>query len=123
MNNFITINVKNMKRKLKVIVNRNGDVVINLNLRLKVYVTEYPKGDVDKEIDKLNKKLSRSFSKDATQVIRKLQKANCDALGIGRHLIAFYPNTWKEKDKNEYLRNVKFKTNVDVEIVQVGIAE
>ncbi|UYY96940.1 Ger(x)C family spore germination protein [Peribacillus frigoritolerans] len=123
MNNFITINVKNMKRKLKVSVNRNGDVVVNLNLRLKVFVTEYPKGDVDKEIDKLNKKLSRSFSKDATQVISKLQKANCDALGIGRHLIAFYPNTWKEKDKKEYLRNVKFKTTVDVEIVQVGIAE
>jgi hypothetical protein len=56
-------------------------------------------------------------------VINKLQEANCDALGIGRRLNAFYPDTWKEKDMKEYFRNVKFRTIVDVEIIQVGIYE
>lgn len=123
MNNFITINVKKMKQKLKVSVNRNGDVAVKLDLHIKVNVHEYPKGDVDKEIVNLNKKLSKSFSNEAKQVINKLQETSCDALGIGRRLIAFYPDIWKEKDMKEYFRNIKFRTKVDVEIIQVGIYE
>lgn len=88
-----------------------------------MHVAEYLKGHADKEMDKLNKALSKSFSKEAVQVIKKLQKANCDAFGIGRHLIAFHPETWKEKDQKTYFKNVKFRTTIDVEVIQIGISE
>lgn len=123
MNNFISLNVDNMNRKLKVFVKDSGEVFVKLNLHLKVIVEEFPKGNVPKEIDQLNKKLSKIFTNDAEEVIKKLQEANCDAFGIGRHLIAFHNDTWKEKDKTVYFQDVEFKTTIDVEIIQHGIVK
>jgi Ger(x)C family germination protein len=118
--NYISFNVNNMKRKLKVHV-KNGEVSVQLNLHLKINVEEYPKGDVPKDIDRLNKLLSKELTEDAKQVITKLQQANCDAFGIGRRLIAFHPKTWEMLDKKDYFKNIKIKTNVKVEIIKQGI--
>jgi hypothetical protein len=90
-------------------------------LHLKINVEEYPKGDVPKDIERLNKVLSKEFTEEAKKVITKLQDANCDAFGIGRRLIAFHPKTWETLDKKNYFKNVKFKTNVKVEIIKQGI--
>lgn len=123
MNNFISLNVDHIKRKLNVSVNDRGEVFVNLNLHLKVIVEEYPIGNVPKKVDQLNKKLSNIFTNNAEEVIKKLQEANCDAFGIGRRLIAFHHDTWKEKDKTNYFKDVKFKSKVDVEIIQYGIVK
>ncbi|MGG0412612.1 Ger(x)C family spore germination protein [Peribacillus simplex] len=123
MNNFISLNVDHVKRKLNVSVNDRGEVLVNLNLHLKVIVEEYPIGNVPKKVDQLNKKLSNIFTNNAEEVIKKLQEANCDAFGIGRRLIAFHHDTWKEKDKTNYFKDVKFKSKVDVEIIQHGIVK
>lgn len=120
LKNYISFNVSNMKRKLKVHV-KNGEVSVQLNLHLKINAEEYPKGDVPKDIKRLNKVLSKELTKDAKQVITKLQQANCDAFGIGRRLIAFHPKTWEMLDKKEYFKNIKFKTNVKVEVIKQGI--
>ncbi|TWE08175.1 Ger(x)C family germination protein [Neobacillus bataviensis] len=120
LKNYISFNVNNMKRKLKVHVN-NGEVSVQLKLHLKVNVDEYPKGDVPKDIERLNKVLTKDLTEDAKKVISKLQQSNCDAFGIGRRLIAFHPKTWEMLDKKEYFKNVKFTTNVKVEIIKQGI--
>ncbi|UIR30709.1 Ger(x)C family spore germination protein [Priestia flexa] len=90
MTNFISLNVDNMKRKLNVSVNNNGDVSVNLNLHLEMAVEEFPLGDVPKKLNQLNKELSKNLTNEAEAVIYKLQEANCDAFGIGRQLIAFH---------------------------------
>lgn len=123
MNNFISLNVAHIKRKLNVSVNDRGEVFVNLNLHLKVIVEEYPIGNVPKKVDQLNNKLSNTFTNNAEELIKKLQEANCDAFGIGRRLIAFHHDTWKEKDKSNYFKDVKFKSKVDVEIIQYGIVK
>lgn len=123
MNNFISLNVDHIKRKLNVSVNDRGEVFVNLNLHLKVIVEEYPIGNVPNKVDQLNNKLSNTFTNNAEEVIKKLQEANCDAFGIGRRLIAFHHDTWKEKDKTNYFKDVKFKSKVDVEITQHGIVK
>ncbi|MEY8753028.1 Ger(x)C family spore germination protein [Peribacillus frigoritolerans] len=123
MNNFISLNVDHIKRKLNVSVNDSGEVFVNLNLHLKVIVEEYPIGNVPNKVDELNNKLSNTFTNNAEEVIKKLQEANCDAFGIGRRLIAFHHDTWKEKDKTNYFKDVKFKSKVDVEIIQHGIVK
>ncbi|MED3760791.1 Ger(x)C family spore germination protein [Peribacillus frigoritolerans] len=123
MNNFISLNVDHIKRKLNVSVNDRGEVFVNLNLHLKVIVEEYPIGNVPNKVDQLNNKLSNTFTNNAEEVIKKLQEANCDAFGIGRRLIAFHHDTWKEKDKTNYFKDVKFKSKVDVEITQYGIVK
>lgn len=123
MNNFISLNVDHIKRKLNVSVNDRGEVLVNLNLHLKVIVEEYPIGNVPNKVDQLNNKLSNTFTNNAEEVIKKLQEANCDAFGIGRRLIAFHHDTWKEKNKTNYFKDVKFKSKVDVEIIQHGIVK
>ncbi|MFE4075642.1 Ger(x)C family spore germination protein [Peribacillus sp. YIM B13477] len=123
MNNFISLNVDHIKRKLNVSVNDRGEVLVNLNLHLKVIVEEYPIGNVPNKVDQLNNKLSNTFTNNAEEVIKKLQVANCDAFGIGRRLIAFHHDTWKEKNKTNYFKDVKFKSKVDVEIIQHGIVK
>ncbi|MEW5553430.1 Ger(x)C family spore germination protein [Peribacillus frigoritolerans] len=123
MNNFISLNVDHIKRKLNVSVNDRGEVFVNLNLHLKVIVEEYPIGNVPNKVDQLNNKLSNTFTNNAEEVIKKLQEANCDAFGIGRRLIAFHHDTWKVKDKTNYFKDVKFKSKVDVEIIQHGIVK
>lgn len=120
INNYISFNVQDMKRKLKVYV-KDGEVSVLLNLDLKINVDEYPKGDVPKEIERLNRVLSKDLTEDAKQVIDKLKEANCDAFGIGRRLIAFHPETWKAQDQKEYFKKIKFNTNVKVEIIKHGI--
>jgi hypothetical protein len=120
LNNFLSFNVHNLKRKLKVQV-KEGEVSVHLNLDLKINVEEYPKGDVPKEIERLNKVLSKDLTKDAKQVIKKLQEANCDAFGIGRRLIAFHPETWEALDQKEYFKEIKFTSNVKVEVIKHGI--
>jgi Ger(x)C family germination protein len=119
-NNFISFNVQNMKRKLKAVV-KESEVSVSLKLDLKISVEEYPKGDVPKEIDRLNKLLSKELTEDAKKVITKLQQANCDAFGIGRRLIAFHPKTWEVIDKKDYFKNIKFNTVVEAEIIKHGI--
>lgn len=120
LNNFISFNVQKLKRKLKVQV-KNGEVFVKLDLTLKVNAEEYPKGNVPKEIDRLNKVLSKDLSEQAKQVIKKLQQANCDAFGIGRRLMAFHPKTWEVQDKKDYFKNIQFSTTVKVEIIKHGI--
>lgn len=123
MTSFISLNVDNMRRKLDVSVNNDGDVSVNLNLRLDLAVEEFPIGNVPKKLNQLNEELSKSFTSEAGEVIHKLQEANCDAFGIGRRLIAFHHGSWLKKDKASYFKNVKFKSKVEVEIVRYGIVK
>ncbi|ULT59533.1 Ger(x)C family spore germination protein [Neobacillus drentensis] len=120
LKNYVSFNVSNMKRKLYVHVT-NGEVSVHFKLHLKVNVDEYPKGDVPKDIERLNKVLTKELTGDVKRVISKLQQSNCDAFGIGRKLIAFHPKTWEKLDKKEYFKNVTFSTNVKVEIIKQGI--
>jgi Ger(x)C family germination protein len=120
VNEYISFNVQDMKRKLKVQV-KDREVFVSINLDLKISVEEYPKGDVPKDIERLNKLLSKELTEDAKQVITKIQQANCDAFGIGRRLIAFHPKTWEVQDKKDYFKNIKFNTIVKAEIIKHGI--
>ena len=66
--------------------------------------------------EKLNKELSKQLTKEAKNNT-KTTKANCDAFGIGRHLIAYHPNLWKKKNWNKDYAKVKFKPEVEVSIL------
>lgn len=122
LNNYISFNVQHMKRNLKVQV-KNGEVSARLHLNVKVNVEEYPKGDIPKQIEQLSKVLSKELTKDAKRVVTKLQQVNCDTFGIGRRLMAFHPKTWEMQDKKDYFKNIKFDTDVKVEIISHGIVK
>ncbi|HET7578887.1 MAG TPA: Ger(x)C family spore germination protein [Bacillales bacterium] len=121
--NYITIEVKKAKSNLKIQFDELGKISAKINLHLKVRTIEYPRDRLDtkKEVDKLNRRLSQLLSRRAGKVINKLQKADCDAYGIGRHLNAFHHDLWKTLDWEKVYPKIPFTAKVDVEIVQHGI--
>ncbi|KAB2330183.1 Ger(x)C family spore germination protein [Cytobacillus depressus] len=120
---FITFEVTDLKRKLTVQAKKPQSVIVNINLVLKTKVVEYPKNKLDsqKEIDKLNKLLSKKMTEKAQNITVQLQEANCDALGIGRRMIALHPHVWKDLDWRKVYPTITFKTDVKVDITQKGI--
>lgn len=122
---YITIDVSNqkLKRNLKITTDKKGDVYAHIKLQLKVIALESPRDNLYKmdERKKLNKELSKQLTKEAKKITKKLQKANCDAFGIGRHLIAYHPNLWKKKNWNKDYAKVKFKPEVEVNILYSGV--
>ena len=61
------------------------------------------------------------MTQDAEEIIRTLQESGCDAFGIGRQLIAHYPAVWKSVNWNKEYPNVRFHTQVIVDIVGNGV--
>jgi Ger(x)C family germination protein len=123
--NYITVKVKKNKRKFDVDVSPSEKISAKIKLNLKVVVTEYPhdKLSTPSEIKKIEKKISKRFTKDAQKVIDKLQKMNSDPFGVGRHLIAYHYPVWKKLNWDETYPSIDFKASVDVEIIGHGIIE
>ncbi|MBM7097164.1 Ger(x)C family spore germination protein [Bacillus sp. H-16] len=121
---FITLLVREADRNLKVDVNHAAkSVTAEVNLTMKVKVIEYPKDELHDpaNVAMLNERLGRAFTAEAEQIFETLQEANCDALGIGRRVIAFHNQFWRENDWNEVYPDITIKPNVTVEIISHGI--
>ncbi|MBN2909470.1 Ger(x)C family spore germination protein [Polycladomyces sp. WAk] len=121
--NFITFDVNKAKPKMKVTVKPGNRIDVDFPMKLTVSAVEYPLGELSQKavVQKLNKQLSAILTARSQQVIQKLQRANCDVFGIGRHLIAFHHDTWKQLHWKTDYRKVRFHPRVQVEIIGSGI--
>ncbi|WP_176545140.1 Ger(x)C family spore germination protein [Bacillus sp. AFS041924] len=120
---YISIQVKKNDPEMKIEVSKDNKITVKLNLKLEVDTLEYAHDKLDskKEIDKLNKELSKQLTKKAEKVIKTLQESNCDALGVGRQLISFHPDVWKKLDWNKDYKKITIKPKVEVRIDGSGI--
>ncbi|PEL13063.1 Ger(x)C family spore germination protein [Bacillus sp. AFS017336] len=120
---YISIQVKKNQPKMNIEVSKENKITVKLNLKLEVNTLEYAHDELDskKEINKLNKELSKQLTKKAEKVIKTLQESNCDVLGIGRQLISFHPEVWKKLDWNKDYAKITIKPKVEVSIVGTGI--
>ncbi|QKE72189.1 Ger(x)C family spore germination protein [Arthrobacter citreus] len=120
---YISIQVKKNNPDMKIEVSKENKITVKLNLKLEVDTLEYAHDELDskKEIDKLNKELSKQLTKKAEKVFKTVQESNCDALGIGRQLISFHPDVWKKMDWNKEYAKITIKPKVEVKIVGTGI--
>jgi len=123
LSNFIMLNVLNLKRDLKVRVKNPDEISVELKLDLNVEIMEYPEKQLysKKNIDKLNKKVSSMLSNEANNIIKKMQKANSDCLGIGRHINAFHHDTWEKLNWKKEYPNIDFNGIVKIKITKHGI--
>lgn len=123
MKNFMEFNVLKSKRDLKVMAKNPDDISAYLKLDFKIEIMEYPEDQLysEKQIDELNKKLSKLLTKKVNDIIIKMQRANSDSLGIGRHINAFHHDTWEKINWKKEYPNVDFKGKVTVEITKHGI--
>ncbi|MCK6163138.1 Ger(x)C family spore germination protein [Bacillus pumilus] len=122
-NNYITIQVTDLKRDIRILNSDHRNVTIGLDFEFKTAVVEYPKDNLDstKKIDELNKRLSAIFTKEAEKVISVLQKSNSDVLSLGRkYRVKNYDEYVKMNWKTDY-PNVKIIPKIKVNITETGI--
>ncbi|WP_051317325.1 Ger(x)C family spore germination C-terminal domain-containing protein [Ectobacillus panaciterrae] len=123
--NYIVIEVKKnqVKRKFKVTVRPDGRIDVNIDVKLLAAAMEYPQNQLssEKEVKRLSKTLSKMLTQESQEVTRKMQKARCDAFGVGRQLIAFHPEVWKKKKWSQDYPKVHFNSKIKVEIIGSGI--
>src|SRR5690606_8907000 len=83
----VTVRINKSKRKLNI-----SEDKIEIPLKLEFILSEFPKDNLDKKNKRLEleKFLQDEIEKDMKGVIKKLQEAKCDAIGLGRHVRAFH---------------------------------
>ncbi|WP_113927874.1 Ger(x)C family spore germination protein [Bacillus sp. P14.5] len=95
---FVSFKVKSHKTDLKVVPSSNG-IKVPVTLKVEVSIQEFPEDTLMKKstIDELTKLLQKRLEEDSRKVLEKLHEANCDGLGIGNRVQAFYPEVWKKR--------------------------
>ncbi|MGD6794420.1 Ger(x)C family spore germination protein [Metabacillus indicus] len=121
--NFVTYNISKSKSKIKFKSASPANIEVEISMKADVSIVEYPSDKLadEKVVKELNKKISKELTKKANAVIKKIQAANSDLFGIGRQLIAFHPNTWKEINWDEEYPSITITPKIEVEIVGHGI--
>ncbi|MCM3006233.1 Ger(x)C family spore germination protein [Priestia koreensis] len=123
INDYVTVNIEKSKRQLDIHFTTDHEVSVDVTLNLEVSLIEYPRQHVMNQsgIADMNARLTKVFTKDAKKVIVKLQQADCDGLGVGRRIMAFYPDQWKKLNWEKDYPRVRFHTKVNVSVVESGI--
>ncbi|PEJ49348.1 hypothetical protein CN692_23165 [Bacillus sp. AFS002410] len=118
----ISFKVKNIKRKLQVNV-KNGQPKVTMDMKIKINLTEYTGGNLlkDKKKKQIEKQIADNIEKEMREVINKLQDANCDALGVGRNLMAYHPKTWAKLNWEKDFPSIPFEIHTKVEMYTRGI--
>lgn len=115
----LTVRVSKSKRNLTISENK-----IDIDLKLELFLSEFPQDNLNKKSvrEDLQRFLEEKVEKDMNEVIKKLQEAKSDAIGLGRNVRAFHPSLFK-KNWSEHFANLDIKVNVEAEIVKTGILE
>ncbi|WP_308635197.1 Ger(x)C family spore germination protein [Paenibacillus silvisoli] len=79
---------------------------------------------VDEEtLQKISSELERKLNERAKEVIKELQQANCDALGIGVHVKAHHNRFWKSVKWEKVYPEITIEPRIKVDIVKKGVLE
>ncbi|OAS20723.1 hypothetical protein A8708_19510 [Paenibacillus oryzisoli] len=120
---YLSLNISNLHRDKKVWINEDGQVQVKLDLRMKGSVVEFAhEGLGEKEqIAQLSQRFSEILTEEAKEICTLTQRANSDALGIARDVMAFYPNEWKKLNWETAYPKVNFQVSLKVDIISHGI--
>ncbi|OXS79351.1 Ger(x)C family spore germination protein [Domibacillus enclensis] len=119
----MTVEVKKVKTKLKVDVAADQKVKTDIDMNVQISVLEYPPDNLDQEekIKTLNETTEKELERLMGRTVRKLQEANCDAMGIGRRIIAKDPDQFEKMDWSNAYPESDINVKVNVEIIGNGI--
>lgn len=119
----VAVTMFKSKRKIKIDFDEEGKPIVTINIKYKCNIDEF---EWDDTMDpKVQKDLEKTFGADLTSmsndVIKKLQDAKCDPIGIGDMIRARYYDYWKSIDWEEMYPLAEIKVKAEVEIGNVGI--
>lgn len=111
---------KKVDSKITVRSEASGLPEVGIRVRLKINVfalgeevhtlkTDY--------VNRMEKELATHLEETAAATIKDLQKANCDALGIGMQIKAYHPNLWKSLNWRKDYPQLSIVPHFDVQIL------
>ncbi|MGG2026512.1 Ger(x)C family spore germination C-terminal domain-containing protein [Gottfriedia sp. S16(2024)] len=111
--NFSKIIVTNEKNKLP---------KIEVNVKLQVSAFELGKETHKKKSDyvHMEKVLSKHFENNAMEIIKTMQSANSDVLGIGNEIRAFHPKVWESLNWRKDYPKMIIKPKIDINILNTN---
>ncbi|MEK3765436.1 Ger(x)C family spore germination protein [Solibacillus sp. FSL K6-4121] len=115
----VTVRLNKSKRNLAI-----SEDKIEIQQKMELIMSEFPQDHLsDATLRKdLEQFLTEKIEQDMNDVIKKLQEAKSDALGLGRNVRAFHPKLFK-KNWNEHFSTMDISVKLSVEIVKTGILE
>ncbi|GLX66105.1 Ger(x)C family spore germination protein [Paenibacillus glycanilyticus] len=118
---YLTFIYKRAKHRVDITV--NDQISADLYITLNCFLVDNPTG---KEINKtvlsdIGRNLEKTMTNHAEAMIRKLQEANCDGLGIGLQMKALHNKTWRTLDWEKEYPTIKIKPHVQVKIKNHGL--
>ncbi|SNZ14492.1 germination protein, Ger(x)C family [Terribacillus aidingensis] len=120
--NYVTIHVEDYSSKVKSKPSKEHKVKTDVNLDLTVMIEEYPADDLSLSVlPKLQKDLEKTLTKEAEDIIKSIQEANCDVFGIGRSIYGHYPDHWKKLDWDKDYKDIEIVPHIKVNIRSRGI--
>ncbi|MCJ8007657.1 Ger(x)C family spore germination protein [Lederbergia wuyishanensis] len=120
--NYVSIQVLKIKRKIK-IDDTGGNIKAKVIVDVKLSVEEYPQDNLfdKKKMKQLNNNVQKKLNTLAESTIKKMQTANCDALGIGQKVKAYHYKTWKTLDWKKTYPEIPIEVEFTSEFIQHGI--
>ncbi len=102
---------------------KEGKETVDIQMTLKVDIKKYTRSGVKdkKELNEIAAMFSKYYTEKAEKLFEQLKEADCDALGIGREMMAFHQKSWEQIKSKDYYRNVEIKPTVKVEIVEANL--
>lgn len=99
----------------------NGDLpAVDVKVRLRIIAFDLGKEKSRLQADYVNgmeRELARHLERRAKDAVRALQEANCDALGIGKHIKVYHPKLWKAIDWREAYPKLAIEPKFEVTIL------
>ncbi|WP_160648049.1 Ger(x)C family spore germination protein [Chengkuizengella marina] len=123
---FIVVEVKKSKSKINIEHIKGKNIKASIHLFLQVFILETSNvNQYSKYETSFEKMLENYFTTKANLIINTLQKANCDAFGIGRELKAYHLNTWKQLqlDWGKHYQSVIIEPHVKVEVINKSLMD
>lgn len=111
---------KKVASKITVRSEASGLPEVGIKVRLKINAFELGE-DVhllkSDYVNQMEKELAKHLEETAAATIEVLQKANCDALGIGMQIKAYHPNLWKSLNWRKDYPQLSIVPHFDVQIL------
>lgn len=119
----ISLVLRKPKVKYTFDFDESGIPIINISMKYECVLTEYKwnKTDMAKEQAALEGIISSDMEGLCNVVMKKLQEANSDPIGLGDKIRAKYYDYWNSIDWKEIYPQADIKVNVSTEIVKEGI--
>jgi Ger(x)C family germination protein len=119
----VAITLFDNKREINIDFSEEGTPIVEIDVKYTCNMDEY-KWDktMDPKVQKdMEQKISKHLTAMSNNVVKKLQEANCDPIGIGDMIRAKYSEYWKSIDWKEMYKKADISVKVHAEIKNVGI--